>query len=231
MLAVAYRNIIRASAGSTGSASEGERKDFARSDRRMQRRMQRSATNSLLGDLLARDAGYPVSNWQLIENAYGKPILVTSDGPNAIDVSLSHSGSLAAAAITDLGAIGVDIEYRAPARSISEIAAYAFGPQEQQAAQSGGLADFYRIWTLREALAKACGIGFPMLADRRDYFAEAPTAGTWQSEIDGRRWLFSTEELPGDYAIGVAIAPTGSIPADCPADLAIRKFDEWCKGN
>jgi phosphopantetheinyl transferase len=226
MLAVAYRNIIRALTGSTGAVSGGDRKGFAKSDRRMQRRMQRSATNSLLCDLLEREAGYPASNWRLIiENAYGKPILVTSDGPNTIDVSLSHSRSLAAAAITDLGAIGVDIEYRASARSISEIAAYAFGPQEQQAAQSGGLPDFYRMWTLREALAKACGIGFQMLADRRDYFAEAPTAGTWQSVIDGRRWLFSAEELPGDYAIGVAIAPRGWIPADCPADLTIRKFD------
>ncbi len=231
MLAIAYRNIIRASTGSTGSASDGERKEFRRPDRRMQRRMQQSAATSLLCDLLERDAGCPASNWHLIENAYGKPILITSDGPNAIDVSLSHSGSLAAAAITDLGAIGVDIEYRASARSISEIAAYAFGPQEQQAVRSGGLSDFYRIWTLREALAKACGIGFPMLADRRDYFAEAPTAGTWQSEIDGRRWLFSAEELPGDYAIGVAIAPRGWTPADCPADLAIRKFDERRKVN
>ena len=231
MLAVAYRNIIRASTGSTEPVSGVDGKDFARSDRRLRRRMQRSVTNSLLRDLLERDASCPASNWHLIENAYGKPILVTSDGPNAIDVSLSHSGSLTAAAITDLGTIGVDIEYRAPARSIAEIAAYAFGPQERQAAQSGGLPEFYRIWTLREALAKACGIGFPMLADRRDYFAEAPTAGTWQREIDGRRWLFATEELPGDYAIGVAIAPRGSIPADCPADLAIRKFDERRKGH
>jgi hypothetical protein len=33
---------------------------------------------------------------------------------------------LAAAAITDLGAIGINIEYRASKRSTSEIAAYAF---------------------------------------------------------------------------------------------------------
>jgi len=42
---------------------------------------------------------------------------------------------------------------------------------------------FNRIWTLREALAKALGIGFPMLADQRDYFADAAASGEWQSII------------------------------------------------
>lgn len=212
MLAVAYRSIVGASTAANG-------KDFAKPDRRMQRQLQRSATNSLLRDLLDRNAGCDGCSWQLIQNWQGKPILVSLAGVNAIDVSLSHSGWLAAAAITDLGAIGVDIEYLTPTRSILEIAAYAFGPQEQQAVQSGGVADFYRIWTLREALAKACGIGFPMLADRRDYFAASPAVGSWQSIVDGRRWLFCAGELPGNYAIAVAIAPRGSIPLEFPSDL------------
>src|ERR1022692_34063 len=116
MLAVAYRTII------TGADS----KDFAKLDRRLHRSMQRGATDSLLRDLLEREAGYRASSWQLVANADGKPTIDTTDGPSAIDVSLSHSGMLAAAAITDLGAIGIDIEYRASKRSISEIAAYAF---------------------------------------------------------------------------------------------------------
>ncbi len=224
MLAVAYRNIVKASTGyTTVSGVNGKRS--ARSDRRLRRQMQRSGANLLLRDLLARDAGYPASDWRLVENSDGKPILVTADGSNAIDVSLSHSGSLAAAAITDLGLIGVDIEYREPTRSICEIAAYAFGPQERRAVRSGGLRDFYRIWTLREALAKACGIGFSMLVDGHDYFAAAPTESNWDNVMDGQRWLFCAGELPGDYAIAVAIAPKGSTPVDCGSHLTIQKFE------
>ena len=133
---------------------------------------------------------------------------------------MSHSGSLAAAAVTDIGVIGVDVEYRMSKRAISEIAAYAFGPQERQLVQSGGLAAFYRIWTLREALAKALGIGFPMLADRRDYFAGAPDLGEWQSIIDGNRWHFFAGELTGDYAVAIAMAPTVSLGPG----LTIRRF-------
>jgi 4'-phosphopantetheinyl transferase len=224
MIAVAYRNIVKASTESTQAVLGVSGEDFTRSDRRLRRQMQRSAANSVLRDLLACDRGYPASDWRLAERAGGKPILVTLDGPSAIDVSLSHSGTLAAAAITDLGAIGVDIEYRAPSRSFSEIAEYAFGPQERRLAQSGGPRAFYRIWTLREALAKACGIGFPMLTDGFDYFTALPTAGSWRNVIDGQQWLFYIAELPGDYAIAAAIAPRGSVSVDCALDLTIRKF-------
>jgi phosphopantetheinyl transferase len=186
--------------------------------------MQRCSTESLLGDLLEFMAIRPSSHWQLTRNRYGKPTLVTSDGSSAIEVSLSHSGPLALAAITDLGEIGVDLEYRAPARSIAEIAAYAFGPQEQRVVESGGFRDFYRIWTLREALAKACGIGFPMLADGRDYFPEAPNSGNWQGVIDGRHWLFSTGNLRGNYAVSVAIALRSPLDADCGTELTPRQF-------
>src|SRR5580704_7691343 len=98
MLAVAYRTII---AGNDG-------KDFTKRDRHARRSMQRGATQSLLRDLLEREAGDCAASWRLIEKADGKPVL-ESDGPSVIDVSLSHSGWLAAAAITDLGMIGVDI--------------------------------------------------------------------------------------------------------------------------
>jgi 4'-phosphopantetheinyl transferase len=210
MLAVAYRTII------TGAES----KDFTKLDRRSRRKMQSVVADSLLRDLLEREAGYPPSSWQLIANADGKPSVHMIDGSSTIHVSLSHSGMLAAAAIADVGPIGLDLEYRASKRSISEIAAYAFGPQEKRAVETGGISAFYRIWTLREALAKALGVGFPMLADRRDYFAGAPASGQWQSIIDGRRWHFLASEIDSDYAIAVAIAPRASMPIA----LTIRKF-------
>jgi len=199
--------------------------DLHRRDRRMSQRMQRLTTESLLSDLLERVAGYPPSHWKLARNLHDKPTLVTENTTNAIEVSLSHSGLLALAAITDLGKIGVDVEFRNHRRSISEIAAYAFGPQEQQVIASGGRLAFYRIWTLREALAKACGIGFPLLADRRDYFPQAPTSGNWQSTIDGRRWLFSTGELSGDYVVSVAIALRAPLHADYVPDMIPFQFD------
>lgn len=223
MLAVAYRNLVERPTG-LGDDIRAVRQVFPHAERNVRGRVQRLATQSLLLDLMELVSGRPSSEWQVTRNQDGKPTLANADGRRAIDVSLSHSATLALVGITDLGEIGVDLEYRAPRRSIFEIAAYAFGPQEQQVVKSFGLGAFYRIWTLREALAKACGIGFPMLADGRDYFEQAPTAGTWQSQIDGRRWLFSTGDLPGDYVFSIALAPRAPLDADCEANLTPRQI-------
>jgi 4'-phosphopantetheinyl transferase len=224
MLAIAYRKQIEGSTGILNGPNRSQRDALAHSGRSSRRRVQRAAVESLLGDLLERVTGGPSSHWQVIRNQDGKPMLVNADGQSAIEASLSHSWPLALVGITDLGEIGVDLEFRTSRRSISEIAAFAFGPQERRMVESAGLAAFYRIWTLREALAKACGIGFPMLTDGRDYFAQAPKTGTWQSEIDGRQWLFSTGDLVGDYTFSIALALRSPFDADCGPDLTPRQL-------
>ncbi len=210
ILAVAYRRLTGQPDGSHPDAAPDhpnfEGQDFAHKGRRVEHKLQSGATELLLRDLLHLSIGDPPSHWKLTRNQSGKPALTTLGGPSCIDVSLSHSGPLALAGITDLGQIGVDVELRDPRRSISEVAAYAFGPHEQRMVESDGMRAFYRIWTLREALSKACGVGFPILADRRDYFSEAPESGVWHSVIDSRRWLFWTGELADNYTVAVAIA-------------------------
>lgn len=224
MVAIAYRNLMETQTGLGGSVNSAVGGSFAQSDRMSRRQMQRSAAESLLGDLMELVGWGPLSRWQITRNRDGKPTLLNSGDQSAIEVSLSHSGSIALAGITDLGEIGVDLEFRTPRRSISEIAAFAFGPQERRTVESAGPSAFYRIWTLREALAKACGTGFPLLTDGRDYFAQARKEGTWQSEIDGRHWLFSTGELVGDYAFSIALALRSPFDADCAADLTPRQI-------
>jgi len=129
------------------------------------------------------------------------------------------------AGITDLGQIGIDVERLATKRSISEISAYAFGPREQCAVKTGGSLAFYRIWTLREALAKAKGVGFELITNGRDYFPEAPSSGTWQTTIDGSAWLFSTVELAGrGYWASLAVALPSHDIAGRVADFTFREL-------
>jgi hypothetical protein len=201
MLAVAYRNIIK---GSKIDILGPNGKDFARPNLHLRRGIQQSVANSLLLDLLERDGGYPSSDWRLAE----KPMASRFSSRQTARVKLSVAEAIVDRSLPPrlliLARSGSTSNF-APARSLGEIAAYAFGPQEQQAARSGEVADFYRIWTLREASAKACGVGLPMLADGRDYFETAPVAGSWQSVVDGRLSLLCANELPGDCAIAVAI--------------------------
>lgn len=191
----------------------------------MRRKLQTDTTESLLRDLLAVVLDPTMSPLTLARNHSGKPTLMSANGPSTMRVSLSHCGSYALTGVTDLGEIGVDLEVRNPRRSILEIAAYAFGPLERQTVASGGLRAFYRIWTLREAYAKACGAGFSILVDGRDYFSDAPEAGVWQSVIGERQWLFSTGDLPEDHAVAVAIALQSPLDFDCAWDSTPRALN------
>ena len=51
--------------------------------------------------------------------------------------------------------IGVDIERLKPGRPFADLARMAFGPMENAEVARSGEPAFYRIWTAREALAKA----------------------------------------------------------------------------
>ena len=130
------------------------------------RRTDRSlAARAALRALLARTTGR--QDWILNRTANGKPFLQTADGAPGPAVSLSHSGTTIAVAIAPSGEVGIDVERHQP-RDFGALAAQAFGPAERADVARLGEDAFYRIWTLREAMAKATGEGLALAANRQD---------------------------------------------------------------
>ena len=82
----------------------------------------------------------------------GKPFI--EDGPH---ISISHSKDMIAVALCGDFAVGVDIEYWKD-RDFAKLAKYVFGPEEVKVVAADGVAEFYRIWTAREAIAKVTGV-------------------------------------------------------------------------
>ena len=105
------------------------------------------------------------TGWTIEADAQGKPI---ARGPFARHVSIAHSRNMVAAAASVVGPVGIDIEYRNPARDLDRLAQAAYGAEECRAVASGGLSAFYRIWTVREAISKATGDGMALVTDRTD---------------------------------------------------------------
>ena len=83
---------------------------------------------------------------------------IVNDKPLAINISLAHSKGMVFFSIcTRATVIGVDIEYQNVDRDIISVAENFYHPNEYKALAKDQHATFYRLWTLKESLAKATG--------------------------------------------------------------------------
>lgn len=148
------------------SEEEGAR---AASIVRLAQRRRYTIARSVLRVLLGRTLGLGARDVPLASDEHGKPNL-TGRASGQIGFNLSHSRDLALIAIGPQMAIGVDIEPIAPPRpgvaegffSVGEIQALAALPGPAQAA------GFTRLWTRKEALVKAIGLGLRVPLDTFD---------------------------------------------------------------
>jgi phosphopantetheinyl transferase len=221
MLAAAYKRITVSEPVSRQISAESNRSPLS-FERRVKRQTQSREAHRLLNSLVVRECvdGPPL---HLEHDVDGKPRLYRNQEPSSIAVTLSHSRMVVAGAITDLGAIGIDVEFCAD-RQFENIAAAAFGRAEQRVVTREGRDAFYRIWTLREALAKASRSGTALITDRNDYFADSPGKGSWSAVINNQTWIFWTGVLPGNYASAIAIAAHEPLTIPEAASLGFEAF-------
>ena len=170
-------------------------------DRRRTAAERRSAGRRLAQTLLMRASG--TTGWTIESGPNGRPRARLIGSTHRCDLSIAHSGTIVAAAVCGRGDVGVDIEWHKPGRDHRGIARLTFGPQEQRMAERGGSRSFYRLWTLREAMAKATGLGLAMVMDGVDRLPPEPHTGHWLS-LD-RQWLLAHLEPRPSLSLALAI--------------------------
>lgn len=91
-------------------------------------------------------------------DVYGKPFVANS----RIHFNISHSSTVVLCLLTTSQAVGVDIE----TIKATDIADFkdCFTPDEWSEIQVGGLSEFYRYWTVKEAVIKLIGHGMGHIA-------------------------------------------------------------------
>jgi 4'-phosphopantetheinyl transferase len=142
---------------------------------------------ALLRRLLAESTGAPLG-WTFEVETSGRPIARQKGSARAPAIAISHSGGWVACAVARSGQIGIDIEVERPGRDIMGIAGLAFGDGERRDVEREGAAAFYRIWTAREALAKARGYGLAEAADGIDRVGGSAADGVQLRRIGGETW-------------------------------------------
>ncbi len=116
--------------------------------------------------ILCRQLGCSNERLSFGSSDYGKPFALVDEEPAAISFNISHSKKHGLIALVPHGRLGVDVEERVPRRDFDELSEAVFGPHEQSALACVRGRDrvqlFFRLWTIKEALVKALGLGFTL---------------------------------------------------------------------
>lgn len=133
-----------------------------------------------------------------------------------ISFNLAHSGQMGLIAVTRRREVGVDLETENTRVDAKAISGRFFAPGEKEALAAlpptAQIPGFFSIWTRKEALVKAMGLG---LVYAFDSFSVSPTGeGPFRFELENRRWtLLPLYPAPEYYA---ALAVEGdAVPLRC----------------
>lgn len=112
--------------------------------------------------------------------------------PDALRFNLSHAGALVAVVFSEQLEVGIDVEEETRRIDFEGISKRFFAPAEQEWCARRGRKGFFEVWTRKEALVKAMGIGL---------------TGSW-SELDTvtSEWHFHTFRICEDVQASVACA-------------------------
>lgn len=144
------------------------------------------AAHALLRFALSRHTGGSPSGWRFVTLPNGKPELAAGqEGPR---FNLTHTRGLAACAIAVDGMLGLDAEHWRARPAPMEVATDVFTLAERDfLARLPPMAQslaFFRLWTVKEAYAKAIGVGlgfpFDQLAVTLDPLTIAGIGPHWQ---------------------------------------------------
>jgi 4'-phosphopantetheinyl transferase len=149
---------------------------------------QYAAGRALTRLVLSRRLSMPARRVPLATDGNGRPYLHGGHGPTAgrparhrvLDFNLSHSGGYVALAVCSGMRVGLDIELQQSRPTAPALARRFFSPDEcallDRSDERSYSRRWHRIWTTREAHAKAGGIGVRALAA-----LPADRGHSWQS--------------------------------------------------
>lgn len=177
-----------------------------------------AAAHALLRTTLSRYSDRAPERWRFDKNANGKPLLIDEGGFRA-SFSLSHTRGMVACAVTADADVGVDVECVDRDVDTAGIAARFFAPAETahlvQLDSEARRDRFFDLWTLKEALAKALGVGMALSLNRLA-FAVDRDGGVRLSapaDVDPQAWEFSLSAPGPRHRLAVAARRSPSHPA------------------
>ncbi|MEU0372648.1 4'-phosphopantetheinyl transferase superfamily protein [Streptomyces sp. NPDC006283] len=206
-------------------------------------RRQYLVAHALVRRVLSLETGIPEAEATIWRSSRGRPFLQTPPasygrpgaGDTELDFNLSHAHGCNVVAVTRGRRVGVDVERldRGAERGLDWIVE-SFAPEERAYLTGIGPGSrrdraTLRLWTLKEAYAKARGLGLGLpfdsfafeLAEDRGVVGFRPPEGD-----SAERWLFAELEPRPQVLVSLAVEKTAHDAAP-PARLLIHDGFPW----
>ncbi|MGM0490831.1 MAG: 4'-phosphopantetheinyl transferase family protein, partial [Planctomycetota bacterium] len=172
----------------------------------------------LLRTTLSRYVSVDPAAWRFERTGTGKPFLAMDAGVPPLQFNVSHSQQLAVCAVTLNRRVGVDVESTTRLAS-QRVVKYVLSEHElSHFSNTTGESRrqlFYRYWTLKEAYAKALGIGLSLRFNEFSFHLaepDPPTIGRNPS-APASDWKFHQQKVAPHYWLAVAVeCPSGNRP-------------------
>ena len=180
-----------------------------------------AAAHALLRTMLSRDSERAPGDWQFDKTPAGKPFLRDAGATGGASFSLSHTRGMVACAVTSDADVGIDVEGIDRVVHASDIATRFFAPSETAAlaklAPEIRTRRFFDLWTLKEALVKATGLGFGHSMHRFAFDVGAFVEGgeivlSGPTDLAAQRWQFELFAPARGFSGAVAVRRRGGPP-------------------
>jgi 4'-phosphopantetheinyl transferase len=168
-----------------------------------------SAGRVLVRKTLSEYSIEPPGGWQFESNPYGKPMIIRSPGTPDLRFNISHSTGIVVAAFSLGREIGVDVEYIEQKIDCLELARSQFSSAEIELldalSEQRQVDAFFALWTLREAYAKARGIGLSIGFSEFAFSLEPPAISfSPQTAEKPDCWFFWQDQPSSSHLLAVA---------------------------
>lgn len=128
----------------------------------------------------------------------GKPHILDEYGKDLIQFSLSHSGDYVACIVSD-NLCGIDIERHSRKRKYESIAKRICTESELKLIKNEQ--EFYNIWTLKESVLKAVGLGFALDMRKFELTPLEGKEGFYCTVVDDITYVGEVIQGPEGYSL------------------------------
>ena len=179
-------------------------------------------TRAAVRIILSRYAGVPPDRLVFATSAFGKPCLTGWSADRGLSFNISHTDRLIIVGVTQARRLGVVVERVRPEFAWEELAETVLTGTERAAMASHPTADcptrFIELWTLKEALLKAHGLGLTRamtsvgfrLPGQHGIMLETAMAESLQSE-----WIFWQYGIDDDHIAALCTDGGTIVPEIC----------------